>query len=179
MTLTREQKVAVLRPLVDRLCTSHIWLNHRHVDEPCTATRLSEHVMGGAKLGLCPISPGESTTRVALLDMDSHKGEVPWDTMQTAAFDLVGELARRENHARVWRSSGGLGIHIILTWAKPQDAYSVRVMLRNLLEGAALEEGAGGMAKSQVEIFPKQDEVPADGFGNMFVLPFAGKSEPL
>lgn len=179
MSLSREQKVAVLRPLVDRLCQSHIWLNHRHVKEPVTAQRLSEHVMGGAKLGLCPINPGESTCRVAVLDFDSHKGEVDWNGMREAAGQVMAVL-RSQGYAPVaWRSSGGKGLHVITTWDTPQDAFSVRAAMRSALEDCAFYEGVSGVAKGGVEIYPRQNELPADGFGNMFVLGYAGASEPI
>jgi hypothetical protein len=54
-------------------------------------------------------------------------------------------------------------------------------MLRTILDACGLAPGTAGVSKGQVEVFPKQDEVPADGFGSMFVLPLspATKSELL
>ncbi len=179
MTLTREQKVAVLRPLVDRLCLTHCWRDHRHVDEPFTAARLNEHVTGAHKYGLCPIAPGESTCRVALLDLDSHKGDVPFGEMRREADVLAFALEDEGLQPRLWRSSGGNGIHILMTWAQPQEAYSVRQLLMRAIASCGFTNGTGGVGARQLEVFPKQDAVPADGFGSMFVLGYAGKSEPL
>ena len=39
--------------------------------------------------------------------------------------------------------------------------------------------GTKGVADGQVEVFPKQNEIAAGGFGNQFILPLAGKSVPL
>lgn len=179
MTFTVEEKRAALRPLVERLCVSHCWRDHWHVAKPFGAREVNEHLAGAHKYGLCPIAPGESTCRVALLDMDSHKGEVGWEEMVAMAGELALALRHAGHAPHLWRSSGGQGIHLILTWEAPQDAYTVREMLREVLEANTFRAGTGGVVKGEIEIFPKQDEVPADGFGNMFVLPWAGKSEPL
>ena len=45
------------------------------IAEPFMAVHLSGHVVGATTYGLCPIAPGESTCRVAALDIDAHLGE--------------------------------------------------------------------------------------------------------
>lgn len=181
--MKREDFIAALRPLVDRMPTSHCWIKGRngprHIDEPLDPVKLSEHVMGGSAYGLCPIAPGESTCRVAALDFDSHKGETPWADMALVADGVAFALEQAGYRPAQFRSSGGHGIHLYLIWDEPQDAYSVRELLRGVLADNGLTAGTGGIAKGQVEIFPKQDEVPSDGFGNMFILPYSGKSEPI
>src|SRR5690606_40948627 len=64
-------------------------------------------------------------------------------------------------------------------WDEQQDAYSVRATLCDILAACGFTNGTSGVAAGQVEVFPKQDAVPADGYGNMFVLPLAGKSVAL
>lgn len=182
MTDTR-RKVAAMTPLVERMNRSHCWLKTtdgpRRLAEPFTEFMLAEHCAGRKAYGLCPIVPGESSCRVACLDLDSHKGETPFEEMQDIA-QSIAFLLEQEGHApHLYRSSGGHGIHIYLMWAEVQDAYSVREMLRGVLAALGYTNGAGGVAAKQIEIFPKQDEVPNDGFGSMFVLPGSGKSEPL
>jgi hypothetical protein len=180
MTTTRE-KVAALMPLVERLHRGHCWVKTaegpRRIDERLDDFKIAEHIEGRKAYGACPIAPGESTTRVALLDFDSHKGETPWPEMLRTAQDVAFVLEQGGYAPILFRSSGGQGIHLYLLWDEPQDAYSVREMLRDVLAGLGLENGTGGVLKRQVEIFPKQDSVPADGFGSMFVLPWAGESE--
>lgn len=182
MATTRE-KVAALMPLVERLNRSHCWIKGpdgpRRINEPLDDFKIAEHVAGRKAYGACPIAPGTNTTRVALLDFDSHKGETPWpemlDTAQTVAFAL-----EQEGHTPIlFKSSGGNGIHLYLLWDEPQDAYSVRAMLNDTLTVLGYKSGTGGVAEKQIEVFPKQDKVPADGYGSMFVLPWAGKSEYL
>lgn len=182
MTTTRE-KVAALMPLVERLHRGHCWLKTengpRRIDEKLDDFKLAEHVAGRKAYGACPIAPGESTTRVALLDFDSHKGETPWEEMLETARNVAFALEQDGHTPILFRSSGGNGIHLYLLWGEPQDAYSVRTMLADTLAALGFKSGTGGVAKGQIEIFPKQSEVPVGGFGSMFVLPWAGKSEYL
>ncbi|MEO6364030.1 MAG: hypothetical protein ABIO71_12430 [Caldimonas sp.] len=148
--------------------------------EPLTTANLTEHVSGGVARGVSQIHAGESTTRVAVLDFDSHGGETPWAEMAAKAAEVadVAELMHGLR-ATAWRSSGGRGVHLYFLWDAPQDAYSVRELLREVLGVCGLGVGTGGVSKGFVEVFPKQSEVASDGFGNQVVLPLAGASVPL
>lgn len=147
--------------------------------EPINTFRLERHLNGGPARGVCPIKAGESTTMVALLDLDSHKGEVSWPEMIEVAKGVCFALELHGLEPIPWRSSGGRGIHIFILWDEPQDAYSVRHMLQGVLDQLGYTNGTGGVLKKQIEVFPKQNEVPSDGFGNQFVLPLAGLSAPI
>lgn len=178
--MTPDEKFEILKPLVARLCTSHHWRDHRHVPAPFGMQQLREHVAGTHKMGLCPIAPGESTCRVAVLDFDSHKGETAFAEMLGVARGVASVLEFEHGlPSTLWRSSGGQGIHLYVVWDEPQEAYSVRELMRQALAACGLKSGTAGVAKGEVEIFPKSDEVPAGGCGSMFVLPFAGKSESI
>lgn len=180
---THSDLAAALAPIVSRVVTSHCWIKRdgppSHIRKPLTAERLAHHVNGGPAYGAAQIAPGESTTRVACLDLDSHKGETSWYDMQAAALRVMTQLEARGMRPIPFRSSGGAGLHIYMLWDEPQDAYSVRCLLRDALAACDLRDGVKGVAAGQVEVFPKQNSVPSDGFGNMFVLPLAGKSVPL
>nr|WP_244109046.1 phage/plasmid primase, P4 family [Burkholderia anthina] len=181
--MNNETLVAALAPIVSRVVTSHCWVKRdgppSHINRPLTAERLAHHVNGGPAYGAAQIEPGASTTRVACLDLDSHKGETPWYDMQAAALRVMARLEACGQRPIPFRSSGGAGLHIYMLWDEPQDAYSVRCLLRDVLAACELRDGTKGVAAGQVEVFPKQNSVPSDGFGNMFVLPLAGKSVPL
>ncbi|MCR4464835.1 VapE domain-containing protein [Burkholderia sp. SCN-KJ] len=180
---THSDLAAALAPIVSRVVTSHCWIKRdgppSHIRRPLTADRLAHHVNGGPAYGAAQIAPGESTTRVACLDLDSHKGETSWYDMQAAALRVMAQLESRGMRPIPFRSSGGAGLHIYMLWDEPQDAYSVRCLLRDALAACELRDGTKGVAAGQVEVFPKQNSVPSDGFGNMFVLPLAGASVPL
>jgi hypothetical protein len=75
--------------------TGHCWRKTkdgpRRIAEPFDAMKLNEHAVRHQRIRPVPdcTTPGTSTTRVACLDLDSHKGEVPWDEMDGALLRLV------------------------------------------------------------------------------------------
>lgn len=148
--------------------------------QPLSDARLAQHLNGGPARGVCPIQAGSSVTLVALLDFDSHKGEVGWAEMSRVVEGVVDALELVWGMSPVlFKSSGGRGVHVFLLWDEPQDCYSVREFLRRVLRGCGLRDGTKGVRAGQVEVFPKQDEVGVAGFGSQFVLPLAGASVPL
>ncbi len=175
--------VAALDPLVKRVRTDvtakkgvngQVW-----TADPLTPELLARHVNGGPARGVCPIKAGESTTMVGLLDLDSHKGESTWGEMVEVAQQVCSELEARFMAPVCFRSSGGRGIHIYVLWDDPQDAHSVRKELIEAIGALGYSNGTKGVKNRQIEVFPKQDSVASDGFGNQFILPLAGSSEPL
>jgi P4 family phage/plasmid primase-like protien len=178
--------IEALRPLTSRVRTDVTAIRvddgtSRWSGGALTDAALERHITGDGKpRGVCPIRAGESTTSVAVLDLDSHKGATSWSAMGLVAAAIVDVLTLAHGCRPVlFRSGGGRGIHIYCMWDEPQDAYSVRQFMRGVLADVGLKDGAKGVALGQVEVFPKQNEVAADGFGNQFILPFAGKSELL
>jgi hypothetical protein len=174
-----------LRPILDRVRKdisakklangTSIWCK----DEPLTSERIEAHLSGQCLRGACPILEGENTTRLALLDLDSHKGETSEVGMMNAAQKIYDEGIVLGVHFEAFRSSGGRGIHLIAIWQNPQDAYSVRELMETILMACGLHNGTGGVAKAQVEVFPKQNRVEKGGCGNQFILPFSPKGVPL
>lgn len=174
-----------LRPILDRVRTditaikakdgASIWKR----DEPLTSERIQAHLDGKQLRGVCPIKEGQSTTRLALLDLDSHKGETPWDEMEQVAQILYDTLRLHGIYLDGFISSGGKGIHLVAIWGDPQDAYSVRKVIMEAIAEIGYKNGTGGVAKKEVEIFPKQDSVPMGGCGNQFILPYSPKGAPL
>lgn len=177
-----EQRYRDLVDLASMMCQSHHWRlvpGPSHRASPLTNAMLREHVTGGAAVGLCPIAPGGSTCEVALLDFDSHRGEVPWDEMLRVAKRVCVSLDVDGVNPHPFRSRGGSGVHLLATWDRPQQAKDVRAYLRGVLTSCDLRSGIGGVVRGEVEVFPKQNYVPADGWGSMFVLPWSGKSEEI
>ncbi|MDW9226807.1 primase C terminal 2 family protein [Burkholderia cepacia] len=181
---THSDLAAALAPIVSRVRTSTCCVKRpgkhpERIEQALTADRLEHHVNGGPAYGVYPMQPGSDVTLVGLLDLDSHKGETPWHEMQDTAVSILTAASAVGLQGIPFRSSGGAGIHIYFLWDAPQDAYSVRQALRRVLGACGLQDGTKGVAAGQVESFPKQSSVPHDGYGNMFVLPLAGKSVPL
>jgi hypothetical protein len=94
--------------------------------------------------------------------------------MVVVAATLIAALERRGMHPIPFRSSGGKGIHLFLVWDEPQDAYSVRHFMADVLTEIGYANGTSGVGQKQIEIFPKQDAVAPGRFGNQFILPLAG-----
>ncbi len=176
--------IAALLPLVRRVRTDVTAVKKsdgsRWTSQPLTRERLAQHVNGGPARGVCPIKAGESVTMVALLDFDSHKGEVSWEEMSAVVARVVDVLEIVHGMRPIlFRSSGGKGVHLYLLWDGAQDAYSVRQFLKGVLESVGLKDGARGVKNGEVEVFPRQDEVGEKGYGNQFIMPLAGASVPL
>jgi len=176
--------IAALLPLVRRVRTDVTAVKKsdgsRWTTQPLTRERLAAHLNGGPPRGVCPIKAGESVTMVALLDFDSHKGEVSWEEMSAVVARVVDVLQIVHGmHPILFRSSGGKGVHLYLLWDGAQDAYSVRQFLKGVLESVGLKDGARGVKNGEVEVFPRQDEVGEKGYGNQFIMPLAGASVPL
>jgi len=183
MTTEKDNLTAALEPLTSRArtdvtaikaATGMAWTR-----EPLTEARLKRHLDGTMPRGVCPIKAGESTTRIALFDLDSHKGATSWEDMVSVLARLEGALQAHGLNPVPFRSTGGNGIHTYLVWDEPQDAYSVRQLCKAVLLEIGYKDGAKGVAQGEIEVFPKQDNVPEHGFGNQFILPLAGKSAPL
>lgn len=172
-----------LAPLTERVRTDVTAVKtddgSRWTRQALTKARLVAHVKGGTPRGVCPIDEDSDTTRVALLDLDSHKGESTWAQMAEAAGTISAALEEAGAYVIPWRSSGGRGIHLYMIWDDPQDAYSVREWIFEALGTVGFKNGAKGVHVQQVEVFPKQDRVAPGEFGNQFILPLAGKSVPL
>jgi len=148
-------------------------------DLPLDHSALERHVSGGPPVGIYPIKPGESVCMIACLDLDNHQGKSTSEQMAEAASLICKEAARRGYRPHAWRSTGGKGIHIYFVWKATQDARSVRLELRSILQSCGFSDGDGGVSDKQVEVFPKQDRVALGAYGNFFYIPGAGKSEPL
>ena len=183
MTSAVQKQIEALRPLTDRLrktdCATRPAGGGKKVawtDEPLTKKRIIEHLTTPTMYGCCPIDKGGSTTSVAVLDMDDHDGNMAWDTTLAIGESVSEKLSKYGLHPTMFRSSGGKGLHLIMLWQDPQDAASVRAHLANIIAELGYADGAGGLLKKEIEIFPKQDSVALDGKGNYFWLPFGRKS---
>ncbi len=179
----RVDLAAALEPIVSRVRTDITAVRDargmRWSKQPLTKKRLEAHLSGGTSRGVCPIQEGQSTTRLALLDFDSHKGETAWDDMADIATHVGKHLDKLGLKPIAFRSRGGKGIHLFFLWDEQQDAYSVRQFLKGAIADLGYHDGTGGVVNRQIEIFPKQDSVPIGGCGNQFILPLAGRSAPL
>lgn len=175
-----EELIAALQPLVDRVRTDVTAVRRdgkqAWTREPLSNARLARHLTTGPARGVCPIREGQSTCQVGTLDFDSHGGEVSWPRMAAIAGDVMARLQGIGLFPVAFRSTGGRGVHLHVLWDEPQDAYSVRCALANVLRAAGLKPGTKGLVAGEVEVFPKQNEVRPGKVGNQWILPLAGAS---
>ncbi|MGD1886608.1 MAG: DUF5906 domain-containing protein [Cohaesibacteraceae bacterium] len=144
-------------------------------DVSCSA--IAAHLSGEQPIAIYLF--GNDETHLAALDVDNHDGELDWEQVVAEVQPLVTDLTARGITPLVVRSGGGSGLHIWLVWRTPQKARGIRRFLKRLLQKTGLSSGAYGLAKGEVEIYPKQDRVSEGKFGNPIALPFARRSLPL
>ena len=98
--------------------------------------------------------------------------------MAEVAGQVTARLQSFDLHPFAVRSRGGNGIHLWLLFAAPVSAATLRAFLiEEVIKPLGFTEGAGkGVAGGQIEVFPKQAKVRANGVGNPICLSFAGRS---
>lgn len=130
---------------------------------------LAKHIEGTRRFGV-PFLQGDRCM-AAMIDLDDHDGSLGWETMKAVADQFLDALFQKGLLAQPFRSGGGAGINLWLVWAEPQQAAGVRRLLAEIASTLGYRNGAGGVAKKQVEIFPKQDRVEEGEIGNCAALP--------
>ena len=150
-------------------------------NQPLTTAVIEHHLTGTAEtdpIGVYLVPDGDHRVSFAVLDIDNHTGTLAWSEV----VDRVRPLAKALEHfggVFALRSGGGSGIHLVLFFARPEEAAKVRSFFRVILTSCKLQEGPEGLQAGRVEVFPKQDNVKAGEYGNLIALPFARKSVPL
>jgi hypothetical protein len=150
---------------------------YRTVTEKVTSLVLERHIENVRPIGGYPLK-GDST-EVGVLDFDDHDGCLGWEKMTAAVARVVVVCLAAGLQPHVFRSGGGKGVHLWFHWPVAQSARDVRHHLRNMLSAAGLTEGAGGVGRGQVEVFPKQDKVEPGKLGSLIAIPGARDSAPL
>lgn len=166
---TRNDVTAVRKPTGEMAWTS----------QPLTKAHLVKHLTTGPHRGVGFIKAGQNVTLVGALDLDSHKGATPLPEMLTVARRIADTAELFGLRAVPFLSRGGKGVHLYFVFDEPQDAYTLRATLVDVLAVCGFKNGTKGVAQGEVEVFPKQDAVPHDGHGNQMILPLAGESRPL
>lgn len=147
---------------------------YRPIWEKLTQLAIERHLESSSPIGQYIVSCDK--TQVAVFDLDSHDGLTPWPEMVAVALSIIAAASVMGLRVHAFRSGGGNGIHLWFLWERPQNARYVRHLLRNLLASVGLRDGTGGVAKHEVEIFPKQDRVERAKLGNLIALPGARAS---
>lgn len=118
------------------------------------------HLEGKLRLGVYPLLP-DGHAHFLAFDFDGPEAE--------RSADAVFERASQQGLAVCREISKSRGVHLWLFFREPVLARDARSVALVLLGGAGVK----------TEIFPKQDLVPADGWGNFIWLPLSGESVPM
>lgn len=162
-----------------------------HVDgddvEPPEVTWLKGGKPGGKKrgrfrIGTYSIKPRDNTTRFLVIDCDgAGRHKCPLADPLDVALRILAACRRLNLPAHLERSGGGAGWHVWIFFAVPVPAWKARQLGAALCPRDALlvnGELANPETQRGVEVFPKQDTVAADGYGNLVWLPwFHGAAE--
>lgn len=109
----------------------------------------------------------EGKVKIGVIDLDDKDGTAEPDVAPIVQGARLVDAA--ENYGLTMfleRSGGGLGAHVWLLLEYWTRAAEVREVLHGLVRATGI--------KGDVEVFPKQDVLGADGLGSLVALPFQG-----
>lgn len=129
------------------------------------AVEVKRHLLGVDTFGIYPLLKGDVCQLLAI-DFDDK------DFKESALeFSKICSSHNLDNLIEI--SSSGCGAHIWLFFNKPIKASKIRRLGTYLLY-EAMEKSKGINFNSLDRMFPSQDYVPINGYGNLIVLPLQG-----
>lgn len=117
---------------------------------------IQAHLDGTRTIGLYLLDPNDSHCWHTVIDVDTLD-KAPRDQIAQALKGM--ELAQ----STILEFSGSKGYHFWLCYEEPVPAAEARALGKAIVARADLSPGT--------EVFPKQDTIGADGFGNLVKLP--------
>jgi len=129
---------------------------------------LVPHLQGAKSVGVYLLRP-DGKVKIGVIDLDDHEGEAE---IEAAPMVLGARLVDTGNDYGLTlfleKSGGGRGAHVWLLLEEWTEAAKVRQVLYGLIKATGIEQG------KEIEVFPKQDILGADGLGSLIALPFQG-----
>jgi len=145
------------------------------VTRPLTTDEVDEHLDGMASYGTYVITPGENTVTYIVFDLDVLDEEAA-DTLCSLVEHMC--LSNGETHVPAGYTqclmrefSGNKGTHVWLFLDVPVPAEKVRRWVAADFMPQWREAATAKGWPVAIEVFPKQDTVPDNGFGNLIKLP--------
>ena len=128
------------------------------------ADLMLSHLNGEFGVGICPVMT-DGKCRAGVIDIDYYKGKIRkvLDIIRDYQLPLVP-----------FRSKSG-GLHCYLFLSRGVSAKTVRDTLNLIIKVFSLDKMYG---EEKVEVFPKQDKVTEEGFGNAVALPYFNAEDP-
>lgn len=153
--------------------------NLHTMHEPITPSSLYNHFFTNKHIAIYPTKPGSDQTSTAVLDFDDHDKELHPDEICNQVRQIMDRLIADGLKPFPVQSGGGQGAHLIMILSRPISSSKIRKYLKRVLIELGYKDGAGGLIKHEIEIFPKQDFIQVGKHGNPIALPYAGESVPL
>lgn len=135
--------------------------------EPLTDEVLKSHFRGETSIGLFPIFKDDTCS---LLAIDFDKGD--WKEVVRVLRKIAGAYGI-DLHVEISRS--GNGAHVWFFFEHPIACREARLFGKKLL-ALAMQESPKLSFDSFDRMFPNQDRLPKEGFGNLIALPLQGHS---
>ena len=140
--------------------------------EPMSNNLLLSHTKGEITLGIYPLLCDGTCSFIAA-DFDRHNPGDPDPHQDVVNFVETCSVQGFEPY--VLRSKSGKGFHVYLFFFDPVPAWKARTVVAALLEEAGIL-GPDAGPSSFDRLFPTQDSLSGQGFGNLIALPFQGKA---
>ena len=144
-----------------KACQNKLW---RKLDR----FALVSHLLRAKTLGVYLLRPN-GKVKIGVIDIDDHDGEAD---LENPPMILGARLVDTANDYGLTmyleKSGGGRGAHVWLLLEEWTEAAKVREVLHGLIRAAGIE------INKNIEVFPKQDILGADGLGSLIALPLQG-----
>lgn len=154
----------LMRLMVNRRDTFAVQLNsggYLRISRPLTLEDLRRHLSGEITVGVYLLDPETSRTKVLVFDIDPEHVREPEMVAKAIYHEASGRLHPDGVilEASRWPDPS---YHIWVCFEPPIPAWAARWIGGKMLEYTG---------HPKVEIFPKQDRIGPDGFGNLIKLP--------
>ena len=126
------------------------------IKKPLTLDHYKKHLAGELSLGVIPITK-DNKCSVGIIDDDFQHQNKTYDYKK-----LLRKISLLELPVTVFKSKTN-GAHIVIYF----DGYYPAVDVRHILKKLAYQ-----LCEGKYDLFPRQDEVPADSYGSFINLPY-------
>jgi len=129
---------------------------------------LVSHFQGKQCVGLYVVNP-EATCQFGVIDLDDKEGAAPLEESPMIVGSILVDKGQEYGLTLyLEKSGGGLGSHCWCLLTQPVRAKRMKELLTGLVKAAGFSH------LKDVEVFPKNGTIGADGLGTLVALPFQG-----
>jgi hypothetical protein len=133
-------------------------------DAPITKELIKNHIEGEITIGAYPVNPEDNSTKWLCFDVDNDHNENPQEVTRSI-IDCIKDKDKEIISAMMLEKSSQDSYHLWIFFSNNPPARE----LKRVGEGIRRELGKNA---TEIEVFPKQDEVSKNDYGNAVRLPF-------